>query len=260
MSRAKLFLLLFIILLFPLSFVFASSQLEIVINEVAWMGTEIGWRYEWIELYNNSNQEIDITNWEIENSEAKKAALKISKGKIPANGFFIICKTQIEKCDLRFSKLSLHNEYENNGKLILRDEQGNIIDKTPDTNDKKWPAGDNETKQTMERKNPLLSGNDVENWQTSQDPGGTLKAKNSLIETEIPKEKDITISLEKEIILAKIEENIPKSSTTSERSNLVKMRANLSSPSLFTFLIALGIAIASAIIVLILKKRIRSVL
>jgi len=267
MSRAKLFLLFFIILFFPITFISASNPLEVVINEIAWMGMEIGWRYEWIEIYNNTNQEIDITNWEIENSKAKNGISKISQGKIPAKGFFIICKTQIEKCDLIFSKLSFHNEYENNGKLILRDEQGDIIDKTPDANDKKWPAGDNKTKQTMERKNPLISGSSNDNWQTSQNPGGTPKAKNSLIETITENENEYSKKLEKtedkenkenkneEILnLEKDEKDNNESKDENKDAEIIKGNISRHSTTLTSLLIAFGIAIASAITILILKK------
>ena len=54
MSRAE-FLLFFIALLTPFSSVFAFAPLEIIINEIAWMGTENSSTDEWIELYNNSN-------------------------------------------------------------------------------------------------------------------------------------------------------------------------------------------------------------
>ena len=46
------------------------NTLPVVINEIAWMGTEIEgvesknwWRYEWLELYNNTNQDIDLEGW-----------------------------------------------------------------------------------------------------------------------------------------------------------------------------------------------------
>ena len=39
--------------------------LTVVINEVAWMGTEAAARDEWIELYNNTTSTIDITGWHL---------------------------------------------------------------------------------------------------------------------------------------------------------------------------------------------------
>ena len=166
------------------------------------MGTQQGWQYEWIELYNNTNKEIDIKNWKIKNGKAKKETLDIDAGKIKAKDYFLICRKQMtgikEKCDMEISKMSLNNDYQKNGRLVLIDEQGNIIDQTPKSNDKKWHSGDNLSKQTMERKNSCVSGLDNENWQTSKQINGTPKAKNSIIIADLPLIKNEDISKETE--------------------------------------------------------------
>ncbi|RLC79600.1 MAG: hypothetical protein DRJ03_23240, partial [Chloroflexi bacterium] len=38
---------------------------DVVINEVAWMGTAANSSDEWIELYNTTGSSIDIGNWSI---------------------------------------------------------------------------------------------------------------------------------------------------------------------------------------------------
>lgn len=38
---------------------------DVVINEVAWMGTAADYRDEWIELYNNSQENIDLSGWSL---------------------------------------------------------------------------------------------------------------------------------------------------------------------------------------------------
>lgn len=166
----------------------AAAPLNVVINEIAWMGSKIegveskNWgRYEWLELYNTTEQEIDISGWKLENAKAKKETLIIPVGKIKPESYFLICQKEIGNCDLIESKLSLHNEYNKNGKLILKAPAENLIDAAPEANKPKWPGGDNETKQTMERKNPQSPGSDSLNWQTSRNPGGTPRAKNSLV-------------------------------------------------------------------------------
>lgn len=144
------------------------------------MGTKEGWYYEWIELYNNSEESMDISGWKIENAGTKNNALEISTGKILPKSFFLICKKERKDCDLITWTLSLSNDYKENGRLILKDNVNNIIDQTPEPESKEWPAGLNQTpKQTMERKDGVRLGSDPENWQTSQNPGGTAKAENS---------------------------------------------------------------------------------
>ncbi len=201
MSKMQKFCIIFFLSIFaiavsfPANFVFGAKPLEVVINEIAWMGTEIDgvesknwWRYEWIELYNTSEQAIDLTGWKIENAIAKQGVLEIPEGDILPLDYFLICKKKIANCDLEISKLSLNNNYNENGRLILKDGTGNIIDQTPEPNNSNWQAGDNKTKQTMERKNSELSGTDPVNWQTSQDSGGTPRLQNTETRSPSPTE------------------------------------------------------------------------
>ena len=48
--------------------IYAASAGDVVINEIAWMGTEASSGHEWIELYNTTGNDIDLTNWCIEDS------------------------------------------------------------------------------------------------------------------------------------------------------------------------------------------------
>jgi len=163
----------------------AASPLDVVINEIAWMGQPDSAKNEWIELYNNREKEIDISGWSIENAGINRKTLKISKGRVPGNGFFLICRKKMPDCDFIAKDLSLANDYLKNGPLILKDKAGNIIDKTPKAKNKKWPAGSVKTGQTMARKNPKDKGDLISNWLTSQRSGGTPKAKNLFISPKI---------------------------------------------------------------------------
>lgn len=184
---------------FLANFVLAAQPGDVVINEIAWMGTADGWQYEWLELYNNTTQSLDIPGFKIENAGEKNKTLEIFAGTIPANGLFLICKRDITNCDFISWSLSLNNNYQENGKLVLRDNLGNLIDETPEAIDKKWPAGDNETKQTMERVNPLSRLN-LDNWADSENPGGTPGEKNSIIIEFVTQPPEEIISHEEIII------------------------------------------------------------
>lgn len=154
-----------IILLFLLSlpsFVSAS----VVINEIAWMGTESSYNNEWIELKNLGNENISLDGWIIR-AEDGSPEIKL-EGEIST--FYLIERTDDDsvpgiKADL-FYKGALSNKGEN---LNLITPSGETIDKASFSDG--WPAGDNKTKQTMERNN--------NSWQTSQEPGGTPRKENS---------------------------------------------------------------------------------
>ncbi|MCD6147995.1 lamin tail domain-containing protein, partial [bacterium] len=84
----------------------AISPLDIVINEIAWMGQPDFAKNEWIELYNNREKEIDISGWSIENAGINRKTLRISKGEVPGNGFFLICRKEMPDCDFIAKDLS----------------------------------------------------------------------------------------------------------------------------------------------------------
>ncbi|MFH1894654.1 MAG: competence protein ComEA, partial [Patescibacteria group bacterium] len=68
---------------------------------------------------------------------------------------------------------------ENDGeKLELKDTSDTLIDSVDCSYG--WFAGDNKTKETMERINPALPGSDSGNWASSTTSGGTPRAKNSV--------------------------------------------------------------------------------
>ncbi len=163
-----------IFLLIP-SIIKGINSLDVVINELAWMGTPISANDEWIELYNNTQSPIDISGWTLKAEDGSPTITL--KGIIPALGYFLLERTD----DKTLPNISADQIYtgglENNGeKLGLYDKNGNLIDLIDCSPG--WFGGDNTTKQTMERKNPNSNG-DSKNWQTSLLAGGTPKTPNS---------------------------------------------------------------------------------
>ncbi len=46
-----------------------ALQAQVVINEVAWMGTTTSTSDEWIELHNTSAASVDATGWTLESTD-----------------------------------------------------------------------------------------------------------------------------------------------------------------------------------------------
>jgi len=154
---------------------FAATN-DVVIDELAWMGTEVSYSDEWIELKNNTGQDIDLTSWTLRATDGTPDI--ILEGTIALNGYFLLERTNDDSvpsiiADQIYSG-SLGNTGEN---LELYDSENNLIDSVNSSG--KWFAGDNATKQTMERKDSLESGDISDNWQTSQEIHGTPNAQNS---------------------------------------------------------------------------------
>jgi PKD repeat protein len=154
---------------------FATTN-NVVINEIAWMGTSSSTNDEWIELYNNTNQDIDLAGWALKAADGTPDVRL--EGTIVANGYFLLERTD----DTSVSNITADQVYagalNNSGEsLKLHDVENNLIDSVDCLEG--WFAGDNSTKQTMERISSQNPGSDSNNWQNSQSAGGTPKAQNS---------------------------------------------------------------------------------
>ncbi|MDD4990357.1 MAG: lamin tail domain-containing protein [Candidatus Pacebacteria bacterium] len=169
----KLKVCLIVVISFLPAFICASGQ-TVIINEICWMGNASSSNDEWIELFNNSEQEINLDGWVLKSADD---GIKINlKGEIPSKGFFLLERTDDNSAPNAKADLIYSGALSNNGEnLFLIDNLGNIIDQADFA--EKWLFGDNKTKQTMER-NPSTGSGQV-SWQTSQNPGGTPKQPNS---------------------------------------------------------------------------------
>ena len=158
--------------------VFAVTQADVVINEIAWMGTTNSSYDEWFELRNTTNSSIALNNWTLKSTDGTPNITLV--GSIPANGFFLLERTD----DTSVPSVSADQIYTgamgNAGEnMELRDASGTLIDSV-DT----WHAGNNSTKTTMERIDPWQEGPLASNWDnatTSYGVGnGTPGAENSV--------------------------------------------------------------------------------
>ena len=188
--------ILFTIFLFLLSITTQNSRAanpgDVVINEIAWGGTNAYSGDEWIELYNTTSQQIDISGWTLQASDGTPN-ISLS-GPIPANGFFLLERTNnTTVSDISADKIytgSLHNDGEN---LTLQDDIGTLIDQANFPIGTGWPAGTTSPDYfTMERINPFQDGSDAGNWESNDgittngedangnSLNGTAKSQNSL--------------------------------------------------------------------------------
>jgi len=136
------------------------------------MGTLTSANDEWIELRNNTALTINLEGWTLKAADGTPE-IKLA-GSFLANGFYLLERTD----DSSVAKINADQIYtgalNNKGeKLELYDNSGSLIDFVDGASG--WPAGDNETKQTMSRFN-------LNQWKSSKTPGGTPKAPNTFVE------------------------------------------------------------------------------
>jgi hypothetical protein len=137
---------------------------DVVISEVAWMGTQASANDEWIELYNNTSQDISLAWWRLEAADGTPSI--VLSGTIPAHGFFLLERTDDNTVSDIVADQIYTGALSNSGEsLILKDPAGNVID-TANGDGGPWPAGNDSDRTTMERVDLLAPDSDA-NWATN---------------------------------------------------------------------------------------------
>ena len=67
-----------------------DSPGPIFFNELMWRGSSASTADEWIELYNNSDEVVDVGGWEIFDLSKNKTMVTIERGQIAPKGYFLI--------------------------------------------------------------------------------------------------------------------------------------------------------------------------
>jgi len=149
-----------------------AEQGSVLINEIAWMGTEISSTDEWIELFNKSDISVDVSGWLLKSRDGQPDI--VLEGNIPAKEYFLLERTNDDSVPNKIANQIYVGSLGNTGEYLeLFDNENNLIDSIDMTG--AWLYGDNDSKQTMERV-------DDNNWQTSLNKGGTPGEINSLRE------------------------------------------------------------------------------
>ena len=147
------------------------SRNDLIINEVAWMGTDKNAADEWIELKNIGNKVLDLKGYQLLDKD-NQIKIIFEELKINPGEHALLERTDDNtvpniKADVIY-KGNLNNNNESlylfNSACLLED----VVEANPN-----WPAGDSLNRKSMERKSDL-------GWQTySGDSYGTPKTKNS---------------------------------------------------------------------------------
>ena len=198
----------------------AAIPLDVVINEIlpAPVGSDI--EEEWIEIFNPNDFEVNLSGWKIQDTIGKTKIYTFPKEtKISAKGFLVLKRP--------ITKITLNNDGDG---LKLTDADGKTID---EISYQKAEKGKSYNKTPLESSKEDLTGQTDSGWIWSNNltPGS---------ENIVPVQKEKPLELAEEKGLAAIGEQIPRETSFSP------------------LLVALGIAIFSGIIILILKRKISS--
>jgi len=122
----------------------------ILINEIAWAGTQASSYDEWIELYNPSSQSFDLTGCTLIADDASPSIELV--GIIPSGGYFLLERTDDDTISNITADLIYTGTLSNSGETLrLYGPSGEVID-TANAGGGDWPAGDADLRASMERR------------------------------------------------------------------------------------------------------------
>ncbi len=140
---------------------FAVSPGDVVVNEIMWMGTAASSYDEWIELYNTTDQDINLTDWVLKSADGTPQIILAST--ITAQGYCILERTDdLVIKDIPADKIYSGALSDTGESLILTDSYSIEIDSVPCSSG--WFAGAKAPYYSMERINPAESGWLKTNW------------------------------------------------------------------------------------------------
>jgi hypothetical protein len=143
---------------------------DVVINEIAWMGTASDDSDEWIELYNASSTAVSLSNWTLSASDGTPD-ITLS-GTIAANDYFILERTASTTVSDVSEDQIYSGDLGNTRELLTLANSSNLVMDQAGSSTVDWFFGDNSSaanRATMERKDPISSGIDSDNWATNDE-------------------------------------------------------------------------------------------
>lgn len=146
----------YIIVLIMFFVSFATVNAQVVINEIAWMGSDNGGTAgqnandEWIELYNNGNEAVDLSEWSL-NADDGSPSIAL-EGMINAGEFFLLERSDDNSVPSVIADLIYTGALSNSGETLrIKDNGGVVIDTIDGTEGWQSIGGNNETKETAQR-------------------------------------------------------------------------------------------------------------
>ncbi|HEX6096269.1 MAG TPA: lamin tail domain-containing protein [Thermoanaerobaculia bacterium] len=153
---------------------------EVIISEIAWMGTSDNPADEWIELRNTTSRSIALTGWEL-NADTGVPRIRL-KGTLRPNAHFLLERSDDGTVPGVKADQIYKGPLVDTGEILeLRDAQGRLIDRAGSSGS--WFAGSKSPRASMCRGDPTVPGTSERGWYTATTPYagglGTPKAPNA---------------------------------------------------------------------------------
>ncbi len=134
---------------------------EVVIHEIAWMGTTQSANQQWLELYNTTDEVIDLDGWQLR-CRNRTFEIPLQGEILPHRSVVLIQEAHPELPGVPIHMTFSYRLNPEGERLILEDARGRVVDLVD-----RWYAGDAETAATMQRLYPYRAGYRGRSWTTS---------------------------------------------------------------------------------------------
>ncbi|MBU1679065.1 MAG: CotH kinase family protein [Bacteroidetes bacterium] len=163
---------------------------EIVINEINYNSSPDFDTEDWIELYNNSGENVNIGGWIFKDDDDLHEFVIPTGTLLNADDYLILCRDTIKfKVGFPEAKNIFGNfdfGLSSNGELIrLYDYNMNLIDSVAYGSASPWPGEANGQGHTLSLLNPSLDNSRSENWDASRGIGTPCKINDTFTSAEI---------------------------------------------------------------------------
>lgn len=144
------------------------AQASVRISEVAWMGSSNSQYEEWIELYNDGQEPVDLSGWKV--LKSGEILLTNLSGSIASNDYYLVCRTTGTLTQPLGGICNLVNPFGGSGlnntseQLILTNNQSEVVERIDALSG--WPAGESTSKKTMQQQGS--------SWVTASATPGTI--------------------------------------------------------------------------------------
>ena len=161
----------------------------VVINEINYNSTDNFDSDDWVEIYNNSNDTIDIGSWLLKDEDDDHIFTVPSNIKILPEQYIIFCKDTIKFTELFPDVESYYGNLGfglSGGSDLVRlfDSTGFLADTVRYDDDHPWPLSADGNGPTLELKHPTLDNALWESWSASEGYG-TPGAQNSVFNDDL---------------------------------------------------------------------------
>ena len=161
----------------------------IVINEINYHSSDSFNPDDWVEIYNNSSETVDLSLWQLKDENDDHIFTVPLNTMLMPDQYIVFCKDTIKFTEL-FPNVEFY--YGDLGfglsgasdQIRLFDSTGTLADTVEYDDDLPWPTIADGGGPTLELKNPSLDNADWESWSPSQG-NGTPGALNSIFNSDI---------------------------------------------------------------------------